>query len=219
MKNILSDNGGLDKILCFDIETRQHERADLYINKEKTFRAPANYKNDEAKEKYITEAKLKELSKSALNIPTMRVWVISAYDMETDITYSYADSDEAKVIEGFYKALANEWKDHVLVGYNNLRFDNPVLRGASVRTKIPVPSHLRFPAKTDDIVNDFYQMKLKLSDLGHMMGMEKSMDGSDVHSYWMAHCMGDKTAEKEVVAYCEHDVLHCVEYIRRVYGT
>jgi predicted PolB exonuclease-like 3'-5' exonuclease len=219
MRSIFKDSGELRSILAFDIETRIHERATEYIEKTKEYSAPSNYKNEEAKQKYIEAAKKKEILKAAINIPTHRIWVISAYDMDTNECQSFFSNSEEEIITDFFRMLATKWSSHVLVGYNSDRFDIPVLKGAALRCNVPVPKHLRFPALQDDVIHDFKHLKISLADVGHMIGMGKSMNGAEVHQYWLAHTLGDKQALRKVVDYCELDVVHVVEYIRRVYDT
>lgn len=218
MRNMTSTDGTLNKCLALDLETRKDERSDDYVNKYKKFEAPGNYRNPAAIESYIAKAKEKEIAKSALYVPTNRIWVACVHDVQAECIHHYASSSEREVIGQLFDDLNSKWQEHVIFGFNTRSFDFPVLTAAALRCDVPLPIHFRKTGLLSDILDDFYHTKIRLQDIAHLIGTGKLMEGSEVAAEWEAHCLGDKEAQERVIAYCHQDVAICVDYVKRTYG-
>lgn len=218
MRHLYDRDGNLHPIIVFDCETVRHPNALKYVSEHKKIEAPGNYKNEEAINKYIANAKEKEIARAALYIPTQQIWVICAQDMVTQKSYEYEAKTEKEVITRFFNDCNTIFKDHVLVGFNSDKFDIPALIGASVRTGIEIPKHIKHSHLHSDILHDFPN-KLKLNDLAFIMGDTKTMDGGSVEQLWLRYTLeGDEEARQECIDYCHHDVDICFDYMQRAYG-
>lgn len=218
MRNLIQSNGDIHPCIAFDLEVVSHDKTDEYIDKYKEFKAPSNYKSDEAIRKYIEEAKYKERERAALHVPTQKIWVACVEDVLTGSRENFNSLDERDVIVGLFEYL-NEFTDHVLVGFNSRGYDLPCLYGAALRLDITVPLQLRHPGLHADIIDDFYHCKVRLNDLAWLVGREKLMNGADVGQEYMSHVMNqDDDALHRVISYCSDDTNLVAEYIRRVYG-
>lgn len=217
MRNIVNSDGELSDCIAFDIEVVPAENTDEYIDRYKEFKAPSNYKSDDAIEKYIANAKIKERSRAALHPPTQKIWVICAEIVKSGEKHVFESLDEASLLVAFYLFLASHSK-HVLFGFNSRSYDVPALINASLRHNIQLPKILKNPGNQSDILDDFYHTKIKLNDLAFVLNRSKLMSGEDVGQKYMMYCMGDDSARDSIVEYCQDDVNLCAEYVRRVYG-
>lgn len=207
-----------NKLIAFDIETRAHENTDEYLDKYKEYKAPSNYKNQDAIDGYISKAKAKDRDKAALYIPTQRIWVICLEHIDTNERIQFESKDERVVVEEFFEYL-DSYPNHSLFGFNSRGFDFPVLYGAALRTSTLVPVQLKDRNLQLDILDDFYHTKIKLQDLAHVMQSSKTMEGSEVGQSWLSYALeGNTKARDEVIHYCVQDTHLCAEYVRRVYG-
>lgn len=218
MRNMTDENGTLRPCIAIDLETRKDERAEDYVKKYKKYQAPSNYKKPEAIKGWIDEARKKDVNKSALYVPTNRIWIACVHDLQDESTYEYASSSEHEVIGNLFHDLDTKWSKHVMFGFNTRSFDYPVMTAAALRCSIHLPIHFRTVGLLSDILDDFYHTKIKLQDIAHLIGTGKLMEGSEVAAEWEAHCIGDTKAQQRVIDYCHQDVAICVDYVKRTYG-
>lgn len=218
MRHVYDKDGNPNKLLAFDIETVREKNAQLYVDQYKKFEAPSNYKSEEAIERYIHNAKEKEIARAALYIPTQQVWVISAHDLTTGEVFVYDSKIEAETIRKFFDDLESRFSDHVLVGFNSDKFDVPALIGASLRTGIEIPKQIKNSYLHTDILQDFPN-KIKLQDIAYLLGTSKLMEGGDVEQLWLRYTMEhDPKALDECIAYCIQDTDLVASYMTHVYG-
>ena len=216
MRNVWAKDNTLDyKLLCIDIETRPHEDAEKYLSEYKELKAPSNYKNPEAIEKYLDNRRKEELRKAGLHIPTARVWAICIFDHISRRMHRFIDKDEKALLDDCFSVIANRYEKHVLYGFNSRHFDFPMLIGAAIRNGVPLPVQLQNPSLQSDVLDSFGHMKVKLADLAYCMNSEKLMEGSSVADEWARYCLGEYDAADKVLNYCEMDVKITYEFVER----
>jgi 3'-5' exonuclease len=117
--------------IVLDIETSTIPGVESFLGQ---IRAPANYKKPEAIEKYIAEAREKELDSAELDPDLCRIVAIAYQDVAPDIPidpqgWTAADSHEERdMLEQFWKVVrAGYAGPKVLIGFNILDFDVPAL--------------------------------------------------------------------------------------------
>lgn len=206
----------LKPCLAFDLEVVGNERTDKYIDTYKEFKAPANYKNKEAIDSYIANAKAKEKLRAALHPPTQQIWVACFEVIQTGYKKSFESKNEYDLVNDIFDYLESK-HDHVLFGFNSRSYDVPCLFAAALRHNIAVPRQLRHQSYQSDILDDFYHNKIRLMDIAWMLGREKLMDGGDVGQAYIDYMMGNDNAKNQVIKYCIDDTNICAEYVRRVY--
>jgi predicted PolB exonuclease-like 3'-5' exonuclease len=217
MRNIFTRDGEIRGAIAFDIETRADSRAMEYIDNYKSFEAPSNYKKQEAIDKYIENQKAKEFAKSALYVPTQRIWVICAEDIMTGKKFQYESKKESEVVNAFYSDLTSTHQGKIIYGFNSRKFDVPVLKAASFRGKISLPSQLYLDSFQSDVLDDFPN-KIRLQELAWCTGDSKLMSGGDVANLWLEYTLNnDLKARQDCIDYCQHDVDIIADYVRHLY--
>lgn len=121
--------------LVFDIETAPIGDAAVYLEPAE---APANYKDPEKIKAYIAEKNAENLERCGLDVDLCRVVAIgyqSEVTDEPDAWLCATEGDEREVLTRFWHAAA----DRMLVGFNCLAFDLPVLLRRSQYLGIDAP--------------------------------------------------------------------------------
>jgi len=122
-------------MLCFDLETASDDTCVAFLPEPE---APANYKKPEAIEEYKAEARLKQISKMALDPAACRIVAIGTCLDGTVKVSVCPDTDVER------KAIAQFWDMWDVggdnpVGYNCVAFDLPVLLTRSRILGVPHP--------------------------------------------------------------------------------
>lgn len=110
--------------------------------------APANYKDPQKIAAYIAEARQRQIEKAALDLDLCEIVAIGwglpvAEDSPGDCIYSQTRerTSEADMLSGFWLFVHAVQRDGgVIVGYNCLAFDLPVLLRRSLYLGVPAPS-------------------------------------------------------------------------------
>lgn len=148
-----------------------------------------------------------------LNPMTDRLVCISINEIGTDEIKTFIDSDEKKILEGFWNEVG---KDAQLIGFNSDSFDIPFIIKRSLINRVKVNNF-----KTSDIrknVNSFWtsynqRSKGTLSDWAAVLGMKVETDsGSEVpilfaegkYDLIQQHCEEDIRITKKLFELCEY---------------
>lgn len=103
--------------------------------------APANYKDPAKIEAYIAEEQVKQVAKAGLDLDLCRIVAVGLQKEGREHVEVYTAADEAEEAT----LLTNLWADllkiqhPVLVGFNHVAFDLPVLMRRSLYLDVPYP--------------------------------------------------------------------------------
>ena len=134
--------------VVFDIETAPLEDAAAYLE---PIEPPANYKDPDKIEAYLTEKRVEQLDRCSLDPDLCRVvalgWWREREPQPTTATVEH--QDEASLLQTFWQHVE---QGH-LVGFNCIAFDLPVLLRRSLYLGVPTPTiqidRFRHPRVTD----------------------------------------------------------------------
>lgn len=130
--------------LAFDIETCPMPDCAQYVTD--PIEAPANYKDPAKIAAYIEEKRAGQLAKAALDLDLCEIvavgWTIaSPLPLESAYAQTREFTPEPELIDGFWRFVRAVQSDAgVLVGFNCLTFDLPILLRRSLYLGIPAPS-------------------------------------------------------------------------------
>jgi DEAD/DEAH box helicase domain-containing protein len=125
--------------------------------------------------------------------------------MSTGVTYGTADGNYRIYPENDVDALVDELvRADLVVGWNHVQFDYPVLQGYTV---------LDLPTQTLNLdmmlqVQEILGHRLKLDAVASAsLGMGKTADGLDALKWWQQHKKtGDREPLMKIAEYCAYDV-------------
>lgn len=213
--------------LYMDIETIQPQGVirDHFENLlDMQLKAPSNYKDLDKIEKYIAEAKQKELERSSLHLSFAEIVCIGILQVEADgseIYKSFARSpyeDEERIIREFVlylQTLRDEGAIIQFYGKGIKRFDLPVIRVRMLKEGFPHDAtQLHFIRYESNWVRDLeddtfwpgstWKEFVSLADIGMALGLADLVDleyaGSDVQESYES---GDVQTIEE---HCEKDI-------------
>lgn len=140
--------------LVFDIETCPMPNCSDYLTD--LIEAPGNYKKPEAIAAYIAEAKTKQIEKAALDLDLCEIAAIGIRLPGEDALYvqTRGTTDEAEMLDGFWRFVRGCQRDGgILVGFNVLGFDLPVLLRRSLYLGVDAPALSISKYRHDGIVD------------------------------------------------------------------
>ena len=165
-------------IAVVSIDTVVSEKGLEYIDK-KVYSAPANYKSEDAIERYKKKAKAKELEKLSKHWTTGKVVCICAAILDSisgchTATNCYTGDDEKAIIEGFFNMLVKEYISRCS-GKGSQDFHVPFIIGRALVHKTGIPPILR-NSNIDDVDKIFGYSKASsqrasLARYAHALGL------------------------------------------------
>lgn len=129
------------RYLILDIETGSIQNAGDYIE---PATAPSNYVDKDKIAAYVQKAEAVELSKAALDPDLARVVALGCCDAATgaiDVKLAKDEQEEAVLLSDLWRNIRNLHEmNTMLVGYNILGFDLPVLFRRSIYLNVKAPN-------------------------------------------------------------------------------
>lgn len=137
-------------MLVFDVETIARDDASDYLD---PVEAPGNYKNQEAIDRYISEARARQIDKAAcapdLNRIILCGWIPDDGRMVQRVCRD--EQDERDALREFWTATVKEWERELSYGstplyvtFGGYRFDFPTAARRSQLLNVPLPAWLSF---------------------------------------------------------------------------
>lgn len=124
--------------LVFDIETCPLPECSEYLTD--AIEAPSNYKDPVKIAAFIDEKRLKQINDAGLDLDLCRIVAIAGAFHDTNWCQSGVRSSEEDMLRGFWRFAQNTLgAGGVLVGFNCLYFDLPILLRRSLYLGIPTP--------------------------------------------------------------------------------
>jgi predicted PolB exonuclease-like 3'-5' exonuclease len=145
----------MDDLLIVDIETAPMRGASDFVT---VGNPPKNYKHADTIQKWREAALQNAIDKAALDPDLCRIVAIGWKSPGAPVQSAIASSseDEREMLEGFWRRVTS---DTVLVGYNIVGFDMPVLLRRSLYLNLPnVPQFSLNKYKPSSYLNDLMLM-------------------------------------------------------------
>ena len=144
----------MQNYLVFDTESYAIDGAASYMEPSQ---APANYKDPAKIAEYIAQSNAEQLAKAALDVDLARIVAIGMNDGEsTHVCLAKNEHEEAAILTAFW-AKVNAEPRPLLVGYNCLNFDLPLLTRRSLYLGVKVP-RLQISRYRHDGIADMMQV-------------------------------------------------------------
>jgi DNA polymerase elongation subunit (family B) len=140
--------------LVLDLETAAIDGAEAYLE---TSPAPSNYKDPVKIQAYQEEKAKDALEKAALDPDLCRIVASGAWvegEGAGRIETATTEQEEAELIAALWRVIG----ERVIVGYNVLQFDAPVLLRRSLYLGVPVPTQLDLSKYKCTRVQDLMQI-------------------------------------------------------------
>lgn len=200
-------------MIIFDIETLPTQDEELINRLCADLRPPANYKNDDAIEKWMIDARKKVIADTAMNGAYGMIACICLSDEITEISIGGIDMSEEDVLCRFYDCIAPF--DAVFCGHNIAAFDLPFLKHRAIVNGVKPPKSLLYAMNAkpwDDCIKDTMLMwsktkMISLDTLAWILGIENknTFDGSQVAEMWakdpnlvIQKCINDVSVTRQV---------------------
>lgn len=159
------------RYLILDIEAAGIPNAADYIEPAE---APSNYKDPEKIAAYIKEANAAQVVRAALDPDLARIVALGCCDAATgavDVKLATDEQEEAALLTDLWRNLRNLHEmNTMIVGYNVLAYDLPVLFRRSLYLNVKAPSiqidRFKHPSVIDLMAMLSYDGKLKFRSLG-----------------------------------------------------
>ena len=119
--------------LCFDIETAPMPDCAQYLTD--PIEAPANYKDPLKIAAWIEEKRQKQIADAALDLDLCEVVALGTLGRGYSVTMTRREYAEADILRCFWDLAAGP----LLIGFNCLSFDLPILLRRSLYLGIPTP--------------------------------------------------------------------------------
>ncbi len=204
--------------LVLDIETVSNERAEEYIEKHSSYSAPSNWKDMEKIERYILNAKAKDLDKTALHWTTGKIICICAIDPILQKGFTFSGDDERKILTQFFSLLETGYGS--LVGKNSDTFDIPYIVGRAMALDLGLPRTLQHAVTDVDKIFGWSAATTQRANLNRYafgLGIDtKTSHGSKVQSVYRNIVQG-RESWKVLEEYCMQDVKITAEILTRYY--
>lgn len=182
--------------IFFDIETAPLSEEKIKAIAPK-FKAPKNYKSDEALARYETEALASFIADGALHAQTGRVMAIG-YAIGDDtpvVMYDQDGTKEASILRNFWKLITDSSgvMTRKVIGFNSVNFDVPFLIRRSWINGVDVPPTIMHRYGPRVVLNDLFKDvmlewscgtmdRIKLDTLAKTLGVgSKNGDGALFH--------------------------------------
>jgi len=125
--------------MTFDIETMPLSGVAEYLTE--PIEAPGNYTKPDAIAAYVEKARKKQIEKAALDLDLCEVAAIGwTMDEVPAYTQSRGTTSEAEMLDGFWRFVRSIQREGgVIVGFNCLQFDLPILLRRSLYLGIDAP--------------------------------------------------------------------------------
>lgn len=209
------------KYLAFDIETVGGDNVASYY-RNKTYSAPANYKDEAKIEAYINERRLEDQRQAALYWWTGKIVCVSVKPIAQPGLggLTVVGDDELALLTRLLDYLAAD-PSFTLIGKSSEYFDVPYVIGRALAHDLGIPECLRpFRGITDvDQIFGFSQaagQRSRLSDYAFGLRIDGKLGhGSDVGTWYQQAVLGDQAAWTQIRTYCEKDVDIVCEMVRR----
>ena len=202
-------------MIILDIETLPTQDEELINRLCADLRPPANYKNDDAIEKWMVEARKKVIADTALNGAYGMIACICASNKidVTCVSHTKDNFTEKEAISSFFDSF--DFNYHHICGHNIAAFDLPFLKHRAIVNGIKPPKGLldAMNAKPwDDCIKDTMLMwsktkMISLDTLAWILGIENknTFDGSQVAEMWskdpnlvIQKCINDVSVTRQV---------------------
>lgn len=198
--------------MVFDIETCPMPGCEAYLVD--PIDAPSNYKDPAKIAAYIAEKKAKQVNDAGLDIDLCEVVAISCGFWDRIFIQTRETTTEAEMLDGFWRFVSRTLTDGgVIVGFNVLHFDLPVLLRRSLYLGVPTPRISIDKYRHDSVVDVADLLCYGRRDLLRSLGFyakrfgiphDDSVDGSQIaqlvaEGNWQAiagHCEGDVETTK-----------------------
>lgn len=196
--------------LVFDIETGPIPDVAVYLTD--PIEAPANYKDPLKIAAYVAEKRQEQIARAALDLDLCEVMAIGIGLPLANYVQTRTTTSEADMIRGFWRFVTNLYREGgVLVGFNILAFDLPVLLRRSLYLGLETPSINMDRYRHDGVIDVLdvltFTGRHKMRSLGFYcrrfgVPYDDSVKGEDVpqlvaESKWdavTAHVRGDVAA-------------------------
>ena len=124
--------------LVFDIETMSLLGVEQYITE--PIEAPSNWKDPDKIARYIAEARQRQIEKAALDLDLCEIAAIGIGLPLAAYAQTRGTTSEEDMLRGFWRFTQNTQREGgVLVGFNILSFDLPILLRRSLYLGIETP--------------------------------------------------------------------------------
>jgi predicted PolB exonuclease-like 3'-5' exonuclease len=192
--------------LVLDIETYSIADADLYLE---PVAAPSNYRDQAKITAYQVEKRAEMLSRCALDPDLCRIVAIGSYDDEIEVRTVMDEDDERDALVEIWERIGIGGKQAVLIGFNLLSFDLPVLIRRTQYLGLPV-----WPINLDRYRTPHIDLMERLSFNGKTRAHSLSfycrrfgIDVPDEHSGAAVAALVEAGRWEEVASHCRADVL------------
>ena len=173
----------MDNLLIVDIETAPMRGVENYVT---AGSPPKNYKNADTIQRWHENALQHAISRAALDPDLCRIVAIGCTtpngDVESDISATY--EQEREMLTNFWRRVTS---DTILIGYNIVGFDMPVLLRRSLYLKLPNIPHYSL---------NKYRPSSHLHDLMLMLSMDGALKYRSLD--WYARRLGLPLPEQAI---------------------
>jgi|TARA_R110002020_G_scaffold166144_3_gene353986 predicted PolB exonuclease-like 3'-5' exonuclease len=165
----------MDDVLIVDIETAPMRGVSNYVT---AGEPPKNYKNADTIQKWRENALQNAIDKAALDPDLCRIVAIGSKAPDSAVQSTVASSyeDERDMLEQFWRRVTS---DTIVVGYNIIGFDMPVLLRRSLYLNLPNVPHYSL---------NKYRPSSHLHDLMLMLSMDGALKYRSLD--WYARRLG-----------------------------
>lgn len=143
--------------MAFDIETCPMPNCTDYLVD--PIEAPANYKDAEKIAKFIEEKRQKQIADAGLDLDLCEVVAIAGQFHDSGWCQTREEWAEADMLDGFWRFVRTMQREGgVIVGFNCLGFDLPVLLRRSLYLGVSVPSIAIDKYRHDGVVDVAHEL-------------------------------------------------------------
>lgn len=122
--------------LAFDIETCPMPDCAQYLTD--PIEAPSNYKDPAKIAAYVVEKRAKQIEDAGLDLDLCEIVAIAVRFADRAFVQTRETTSEAEMVDGFWRFVRSVQRDGgVLVGFNCLSFDLPILLRRSLYLEVP----------------------------------------------------------------------------------
>ncbi len=209
-----------DNMLFWDLETLPAE-GQAAERVAANLKPPANYKSEDAINKWMAENRDKAVRATALDGTYGRIVSIAwaRYAEPVQVAYAETAADEPDLLRRFFADGIDEFHHQCHCGHNLTMFDLPFILKRSVINGVNLPSNASLPRQPKQWSDNIWDTMVKFSgtrdrisqdNLAYVLGLpqKEGMTGKDVYDYWLA---GRHT---EIQEYNKQDV----ETVRSIYN-
>lgn len=204
--------------MAFDIETCPMPTCAEYLIE--PIDAPGNYKDPQKIAAYVEEKRQKQIAEAGLDLDLCEIVAIAGQFHDEGWVQTRLDWDEAAMLDGFWRFVRTVQRaSGVLVGFNCLSFDLPILLRRSLYLGVSTPSIALDKYRHDGVVDVAHELTFggrmtwrSLAFYCRRFGIshDDSIKGEDIAGLvtkgdWQAvaaHCQSDAQATAALAQRC-----------------